>query len=166
MHHFLVITYVTPRIPMETGIELMTTRFLVWIKRGAFSGCIYAWVQQGFCSAILSQNHWAFKGAAINRENDRDSYTENPAEHLSPVELMEPHNSELSVSVLDGDRLPRSNALYSTSYGDGVGASNIPYDPDVPRPGNRWRKKLSRRWKGKMRLQISRIRNRTRTPNY
>lgn len=50
---------------------------------------------------------------------------------------MEPHNSELSFSVLDGDRLPRSNALYSTSYGDGIGASNIPYDPDVPRPGNR-----------------------------
>ena len=51
--------------------------------------------------------------------------------------LMESHNSELSFSALDGDRLPRSNALYSTSYGDGVGASNIPYDPDVPRPGNR-----------------------------
>uniref|UniRef100_A0A6N2KZV0 USP domain-containing protein n=1 Tax=Salix viminalis TaxID=40686 RepID=A0A6N2KZV0_SALVM len=62
---------------------------------------------------------------------------ENPAEHLSPVELMEPHNSKLSFSVLDGDKLPRSNALYSTSYGDGIGASNIPYDPDVPRPGNR-----------------------------
>uniref|UniRef100_A0A6N2JWR3 USP domain-containing protein n=1 Tax=Salix viminalis TaxID=40686 RepID=A0A6N2JWR3_SALVM len=56
-----------------------------------------------------------------------------------------PHNSELSFSALDGDRLPRSNALYSTSYGDGVGASNIPYDPDVPRPGNRKKKKLSRK---------------------
>uniref|UniRef100_A0A6N2M5X9 USP domain-containing protein n=1 Tax=Salix viminalis TaxID=40686 RepID=A0A6N2M5X9_SALVM len=68
---------------------------------------------------------------------DLDSYTKNPAEHLSPIKLMEPHNFELSFSVLDGDRLPRSNALYSTSYGDGIGASNIPYDPDVPKPGNR-----------------------------
>ncbi|KAF9668200.1 hypothetical protein SADUNF_Sadunf15G0104500 [Salix dunnii] len=51
--------------------------------------------------------------------------------------LMEPHNSELSFSALDGDRLPRSNDLYPTSYGDGVGASDIPYDPDVSRLGNR-----------------------------
>ncbi|KAJ6339359.1 hypothetical protein OIU77_007346 [Salix suchowensis] len=63
----------------------------------------------------------------------KDQFRTSPAAH----HLMESHNSELSFSALDGDRLPRSNALYSTSYGDGVGASNIPYDPDVPRPGNR-----------------------------
>ncbi|KAJ6676905.1 hypothetical protein OIU85_010116 [Salix viminalis] len=62
----------------------------------------------------------------------KDQFRPSPAAR----HLMEPHNSELSFSALDGDRLPRSNALYSTSYGDGVGASNIPYDPDVPRPGN------------------------------
>ncbi|CAK7337005.1 unnamed protein product [Dovyalis caffra] len=56
---------------------------------------------------------------------------------------MEQQNSELSFSALDGDRLPMSNAFYSTSYGDGVVACNIPYDPDACRLGNRCSSSLS-----------------------
>uniref|UniRef100_A0A6N2LX42 Uncharacterized protein n=1 Tax=Salix viminalis TaxID=40686 RepID=A0A6N2LX42_SALVM len=63
----------------------------------------------------------------------KDQFRPSPAAR----HLMESHNSELSFSALDGDRWPRSNALYSTSYEDGVGESNILYDPNVPRPGNR-----------------------------
>ncbi|KAJ6294464.1 hypothetical protein OIU76_022522 [Salix suchowensis] len=87
--------------------------------------------QQSSAILVELQNSQYYRQSIL--QAIKDQFRTSPAAH----HLMEPHNSELSFSALDGDRLPRSNALYSTSYGDGVGASNIPYDPDVPRPGNR-----------------------------
>lgn len=92
---------------------------------------------QYFSKTIAEENLVELQNSQYYRrpilEAIKDQFRQSPtARHL-----MEPHNSELSFSALDGDRLPRSNALYSTSYGDGVGACNIPYDADVPRLGNR-----------------------------